>query len=490
MIFFKKKDIVQELIDAHNDTDYLTQQNLTCREYYENLVEKVKSIMKSHKDADLNELRNALYEDSCLDTKLRSFFLYRKKAPGAVISFGTGKHQDKFVIGNKQEVVMNNSDILTSSPISMEEDTIFDLASCTKLFTAVSILQLAGNGQIRLDDMIKKYLPQFSQLGYHTIFDLLTYQPYYTENRIADAKSIYGAEQFLFNAKPYSLEECNNKDRYNDIAPMILKYIIEGVTGMTFEGYVKENILDKVNMNNTFVAVPKEKKTQVANANYLGYIDKDGHFTIKKTVDLGIATDDKAVALGQPIGYLSGHAGLFSSCEDMVSFSRGLINGLILHPALTREMSKNRTFSLVRTNNGIEYYPTYGFLCNSKNPNPLFTEVFHPLSGTSFSQSGWSGTHVTIDPVNDINLSFMSNRTHNRIVSIDGHHNIFTNINGSRFATDDNGNTMLDSSIYGYEKRVIINACLELALEEKILEEIVGKQIDKEKEKVKVRRIQ
>ena len=490
MLFFKKKDIAQDLLNAHNETDYAPQQNLTPKEYYDNLVEKVKRIMKAHKDADLNELRNALYEESCLDSKLRSFFLYRKKTPGAVISFGTGKHQDKFVIGNKQEVVMNEDNILTPSPISMEEDTIFDLASCTKLFTSVSILQLAGNGDIRLDDSIKRYLPQFSKLGNHTIFDLLTYQPYYTENRIADAKSIYGAEQFLFQAKPYSASECINKDRYNDIAPMILKYIVEEVSGMTFENYVKENILNKAGMNSTFVDIPDDKKNKVANANYLGFIDKDGNFTIKRNATFGIATDDKAVILGQPIGHLSGHAGLFSSCEDMVSFSRGLISGLILHPALTREMAKNRTFSMVRTNNGIEYTPSYGFLCNSKNPNPLFTEVFHPLSGASFAQSGWSGTHVTIDPINDINISFMSNRTHNRIVSVVGNHNMFTNIDGSRVATDNCGNTMIDSSIYGYEKRVIINACLELAIEEKILEEIVGKQIDKEKEKVKVRKIQ
>jgi hypothetical protein len=48
---------------------------------------------------------------------------------------------------------------------------------------------------------------------------------------------------------------------------------------------------------------------------------------------------------------------------------------------------------------------------------------------------------------------------------------------------------MINSSLFGYEKKEIINACLELALQEKILEEIVGREIEHDNEKVKVRKI-
>lgn len=457
-------NIIYSLLEANNDTVDITQKNLCSKEYYQKLLDTVLEVLKKNKHANLSEIRNKLYERSLLDQKLRSFFLQRRKAPGAVISFGTSNHQDKFVIGNSQEVYMNNNGVLVPSVKEMKEDTLFDLASCTKLFTSVAILQLAGNSELRLDDNIRKYLPQFKNIGNHTIFDLLTYEPYHTERRIDEAKSIDEAESILFTATPYTKEECEGKDRYNDIAPMILKYIVEKVSGMSFEEYVQRNILNKAFMKSTYVKVPDSKLDKVANYNYFS-TDKG----IISDVYPGIATDRKAVVLGQPEGKLSGHAGLFSTSDDMGSFGRGLINGLVLHPALTREMAKCRTHAnLVRTTNGINYVPYYGFLCNSKHPNIYFSEVFQPLSGSSLSQSGWSGSHITIDPINDINISFLSNRTHNRVVS-------------------GNNNSMINATIYGYEKKEIINACLELAIQEKILEEIIGKQIEKDKEKEKIR---
>ena len=488
MIRYRK--IIDAMIDAHNNTYNSSVKNLCSREYYEKLLNDVLKILKENKDCSLSDVRNKLYEKSGLDSALREFFLSSKKAPGAVISFGTDKYQEKIVIGNKQEVLMDSNGVLIPSVKEMKENTIFDLASCTKLFTSVAILQLAGDEQLRLDDNIRLYLPEFKNLGNHTIFDLLTYQPYHTDRRIDEAKSVEEAESILFTAMPYTPSECIFRDRYNDIAPMILKYIVEKVSGLSFEEYVKLNILDNALMSNTFVCIPEDKKEMVANSNYNGIINSNGEFTIRSNAYPGISTDPKAVALGQPLGKLPGHAGLFSTVDDMVSFSKGLINGLVLHPALTYEMAQNRTYSLVRSSSGIEYVPTYGFLCGAKNPNSIFSSVYRPLSGSSFSKTGWSGTQITIDPINHINLAFLSNRTHNRIVSILGNHdNIFTLKRGVRTTSDDKGNIMIDSSIYGFDRTTITNACLELALKEKLLEEIIGKKMSKEKEDVKVRYI-
>ncbi len=468
-MFKNYNKIVDSLVEAHNEAENITQKNLYPKEYYQQLLNTVLRVLKNNKDASLNEIRYFLYKNSGIEDLIRNFFLIEKKAPGAVISFGTDKYQEKLVIGNSQEITLDDNNQIIDFKKEMNENSIFDLASCTKLFTSCAILKLAGEGVIRLDDNVKYYLPQFNNLGNHNIFDLLTFQPYYTKERIDSANSIEEAEKILFTAQPDSTEY---KDRYNDIAPMILKYVVEKVTNQSFYDYVKENILDKGNMTNTFVRIPDDKKDSVVNFNYSYFVDKSNNYILRKDSEIGIATDKKAVKLGQPLGILSGHAGLFSTCDDIVSFEQGLINGNILHPDLTRQMAINRTGYNVVHSNGITYIPYYGFLCNSKHPNKHFSDVYQPLSGYSLSGSGWTGTHITIDPVNKINLVFLSNRTHNRIVS-----------NSSNIKN----NKIIDSSSYAFQRKEITNACLNLAIQEKILEDIIGKHIKEENKETTLR---
>lgn len=478
----KKYDkVIDYFVNAENDTFDNSQKNLYTKEQYKLLLNNVLMVLKKNKDADISELRQELYKMSGLEDIIRDFVLFKKKTPGLVLKYGTPSYQEKIIVGSKEEVVLDKNNEFVSSIKPMEEDTIFDLASLTKLFTSVAILQLAGNEMLRIDDRIGKYLPEFNNLGNHTIFDLLTYEPYRTDKRIDSARDKEEAEQILFDAKPVPFKESYLKDRYNDIGPMILKYIVEKVSGIPFDRYVKENILDKADMKSTFVKVPDELINKVANCNYDYRVLDNGNLVYRDFVKPGIASDTKAVILGQPQGILSGHAGLFSSCDDMYSFGNGLMNGKVLHPLLTREMAKNRTGVITSIN------PYYGFLCNSKHPNAIFSDMHQGLSGSAFSQSGWSGTYSLVDPILHINLSYLSNRVHNRLTSIPSKYKNFVyNRNGLNVIFDGK-REIIDTNIYGFERRKITEACLALCIQEKMLEEIIG--IDEEKENVKVRKI-
>ena len=464
----KYENIIEDFLNNQNNTQDISQRNVYSKQEYRKLLDQVLKILKKNKDADINEIRQKLYENSGIELLLRDFFLKNKKAPGAVISFGVNNYQEKFVIGNSQEIAEKNGN-LVYSPLEMKEDAIFDLASCTKLFTSVAILQLAGNGEIRLDDNIKKYLPQFKNLGNNTVFDLLTFEPYYTEKRIDSATDICEAERYLFEAKPKSIYESYGKDRYNDIAPMILKYIVEEVTGMNFYQYVYNNILVPGKMNNTFVKVPESSFDKIVNCNFDYRLLPDGKIIVRDYIYKGISSDTKAISLGQPSGYLSGHAGIFSTSDDMVSFGKGLMNGTILHPALTNEMAKNRT------GNASSLLPYYGFLCTSKHPNKYISDMHQGLSGNSLSMSGWTGTYFCIDPTNKINLTFLSNRVHNRLTSVSENQK-YRLIGKDNKHLDYNGNQIIDASLYGFERRKITEAYLSLAIQEKMLEDIVGEQ--------------
>lgn len=451
------------------------QKNLKQREYYLKLLKNVIGVLKDNKDLSIEELRQKLYDKSKLEEFIRYFFLEKNMAPGAVITYGTKNFQERITIGNKQEVVMKNG-ILVPQKEEMQENTIFDLASVTKLFTAISILKLVQDGELNINDEVTKYVPEFKNLKGITILELLTFEPLVTTGKVDSTEDMSEAENILFSAKRQ--EDIKKGDaKYNDIAPMVLKYVIEKISGITYQEFVQKEILDKLGMSNTFVQVPDEKKDMVANSNYDLRIDNNSNFIVRTNAIKGVSTDDKARILGQPKGILSGHAGLFSSSSDMTKLARALVDNQILNLEIRDEMIKNRRGKFVIDANGKKNFSQYfGMLVYSKNPNPVNTEVRHFLSGKSFASAGWSGTQQTIDPINNLNLTFLSNRSHNRLTSIaeNQKYRIIHNDNVLYNSVISPYGEFIDASRYAYERDDVITKCMELALEYKMLEDIVG----------------
>jgi len=449
------------------------QKNLYKQEDYLKLLRNVVEVLKD-KDASLDELRRKLYEKSNLESLLKDFFLKRKMAPGAVISYGTKNFQETLTIGNKQEVVMENG-ILVPKNEEMREDTIFDLASTTKMFTSICILKLVQDGLLNLNDELVKYAPEFKNLKGLTILELLTFEPLQTPRRIDSTEDMEEAEKILFAAERREVPK--GAGIYNDVAPMTLKYVIEKITGMHYSDFLKQEVLDKLAMEDTLVNIPQEKIARVANANYDGRLYQDGNYIIRNKALKGIATDDKARILGQPEGILSGHAGLFSTTTDMTKLDRALIENKILNLNIRDMMAKNRRgYAFIKPDGTKNYSQYFGMLVYSKNPDLSSSEVAHSLSGKSFAAAGWSGTQTTIDPVNNLNFTLLSNRSHNRMTFIDKtkKDQVIEHENGMKTIALPNGLSMIDATRYAWERDDIIRRCLELALEYKMLEDITG----------------
>lgn len=191
---------VDELYRNQNIGANDTQMNLYSRKQYEDLLNDVKETLENNKDASIEELREDLFKKSQIEEALKDFVLNRKMTPGAVISYGTENFQETLVIGNRQETEKKYGVFMPSFK-SMHKDTIFDLASCSKLFTALSTLKLVEMGLINLDDDITKYRPEFTELKGVTIFDLLTFEPIGTKERIDQAKSKEEAEKYYLLQK-------------------------------------------------------------------------------------------------------------------------------------------------------------------------------------------------------------------------------------------------------------------------------------------------
>ena len=138
-------------------------------------------------------------------------------------------------------------------------DTRFQIGSITKQFTAASILQLAEQGKLSLDDKLSKYFPGFPKGDSVTIHMLL--------NHTSGIKSYTSMSEFwklaafpvekdsmvaLMSRYPYDFSPGTKWD-YNNSGYFLLGYIIEKVSGKNYSEYLQQNILQKAGLKSTMV---------------------------------------------------------------------------------------------------------------------------------------------------------------------------------------------------------------------------------------------
>lgn len=142
--------------------------------------------------------------------------------------------------------------------VTVTADMIFRIGSITKQFTAVSILQLADQGKLSLSDPLTKYIPDYQIKEPITIEQLL--------NHTSGIKSYTGIDSFWGQMRtdltPRQIIRLTEKDtlefkpgtkwNYNNTGYVILGYIIEQITGSTYESYINKNLFAPAGMTNTY----------------------------------------------------------------------------------------------------------------------------------------------------------------------------------------------------------------------------------------------
>ncbi|MBP6687313.1 MAG: beta-lactamase family protein, partial [Lacibacter sp.] len=142
--------------------------------------------------------------------------------------------------------------------VPLQPDMIFRIGSISKQFTAVAILQLAEQGKLSLQDDIKKYIPQLPFKEIITIEHLLnhtsgivsyTSKPDFPDKMRTDMKPM----EIINLTTNDSLEfKPGSKWNYNNTGYIILGYIIEKISGKTYEEYVHQYLFTPAGMNNSF----------------------------------------------------------------------------------------------------------------------------------------------------------------------------------------------------------------------------------------------
>jgi len=276
----------------------------------------------------------------------------------------------------------------------MTIDTIFDIASLTKVVaTTTAVMQLVERGQVRLNDPVMRYIPEFGVNGKQdiTVRELLIhYSGLAGDIELNKVPNDYNAAlQVAFQETPVSPPGA--RFIYSDTNFMVLAALVERVSGKSLDQYTEAHILLPLNMMRTTFRPPASWLSKIAPTEY----DERG------VMLRGVVHDPRA----RRMGGVAGHAGLFSTADDLATFAQALIDGrTILSPLTVEKMTTPQQPPTATAVRGL------GWDIDS----PLSSNRGELLPVGSFGHTGWTGTSLWIDPTTNTYIIVLSNSVHPR----------------------------------------------------------------------------
>jgi uncharacterized protein YbbC (DUF1343 family)/CubicO group peptidase (beta-lactamase class C family) len=301
------------------------------------------------------------------------------------------------LIGHDGKVVYRKAFGLRSTePVRepMTPDTIFDLASLTKcVATTTSIMELVQEGKVRLNEPVATYLPEFAQNGKGdiTIRELMTHYS-------GLAPDIDLLQQWHGRAAAYSMvmeqkptHPPGTHFEYSDINFETLGFVVEKVSGMSLKQYTDANIFLPLGMNDTGFLPPAEWVLRIAPTQY-----DENHSMLH-----GIVHDPTA----RRMDGISGHAGLFSSADDLAKFADELLHhDKILSRVIIEKMTTPQQPATASEVRGLGWDIDSSFATNRGELLPV----------GSYGHTGFTGTSLWIDPTTDTFIILLTNAVHPR----------------------------------------------------------------------------
>lgn len=349
--------------------------------------------------------------DQALQAAMSELALDMGMLTGLTVCYGTREEAVTHSVGNRQEVVYSGRYV--EAPLPVTDSTIYDIASLTKVFTLVSVLQLMEQGLIRPEDSISALDPRFVHLQDCSVADTLSYLACLrTPERVDAQKDAAAAEAMVFETRRVPLLG----DRlYSDMNALVLKYVVEAVSGLPFWGYLNARVLRPAGMAETWAAVPEHRHMDLMNYNFEHRIIKGEHSLITDACP-GKPHDPKARLLKTDKDSLCGHAGLFATAGDMVRFAQALLDGRLIRQDTLLQIGINRTGYLLMDGS---YRQFLGQLVFTRSPIQRFSEVPEWMGLRAFGISGYTGNHFALDPDSGVFDILLGNRCHNRLSQIE-----------------------------------------------------------------------
>jgi uncharacterized protein YbbC (DUF1343 family)/CubicO group peptidase (beta-lactamase class C family) len=316
-----------------------------------------------------------------------------QQIPGAVL-----------VVGHDHQVVYRKAygnRAVTPRREAMTLDTVFDCASLTKVVaTTTAIMQLWELGKFRMNDPVAKYLPEFAQNGKQdiTIRQLLVHYSGLAEDldltkKWANKDTAYRMAFELAPDRPPG-----SAFVYSDVNFVVLGALVERLSGESLDAYSAKHVFAPLGMKETRYLPPASWLSRIAPT------DEDQNHHLLH----GIVHDPTA----RRMGGVAGHAGVFSTADDLALFAQALLDGglgVLTPPAIAKMTSPQQPV------NGIVLR---GFGWDIDSPWSSNRGELLPVG--SYGHTGFTGTSLWIDPSTQTYIVLLTNAVHMNAVPAKG----------------------------------------------------------------------
>jgi uncharacterized protein YbbC (DUF1343 family)/CubicO group peptidase (beta-lactamase class C family) len=313
----------------------------------------------------------------------------QQQIPGAVL-----------IVGHDGQVVYRKaygSRAIEPRREAMTLDTVFDCASLTKVVaTTPAIMQLWEQGKFRMNDPVAKYLPEFGQNGKQdiTIRQLLVHYS--------------GLALDLDLTKPWQGKETAYRMAfedapkwapgasfiYSDVNFVVLGALVERLSGEPLDGYAAKHIFGPLGMKETRFLPPPSWEPRIAPTE-----EDENHHMLR-----GVVHDPTA----RRMGGVAGHAGVFSTADDLARFAQALLDGGrgVLTPATIAKMTAPQ-----QPVNGTALR---GFGWDIDSPLSSNRGELLPVGG--YGHTGFTGTSLWTDPATKTYIVLLTNAVHMNVL--------------------------------------------------------------------------
>ncbi len=326
------------------------------------------------------------------------------RIPGAVV-----------VIGHDQRVVFRRAygwRALVPTQERMTPDTIFDMASLTKpLITALAVMQLVRQGKIDVDAPVAQYIPEFAAHGKGniTIRDLLTHYSGLPPDLSLAAPWEGKGEAYRRAFAVVPAEPPGVRFVYSDINFVTLGALVERLSGLPLDVYAQRFILMPLGLRHTRYLPPESWIPLIAPTQYEHGFSASGVS--------GLATGANDVVLrgvvhdptSRRMGGVAGHAGLFSTGDDVADYAQNLLDRLAGRPSRF-PLSRSLLRRMVSPEQPAGGKALRGFGWDIDSPYSSNRGKIFPVG--SFGHTGFTGTSLWIDPKSDTYVVILTNAVH------------------------------------------------------------------------------
>ncbi|HRE76811.1 MAG TPA: serine hydrolase [Flavobacterium sp.] len=262
--------------------------------------------------------------------------------------YKNGQINGNFLIAEEGQVLYKKSFGIANEETKqpLDENSIFELASVSKQFTAMAIMILSEKGKLNLDDHLAKFIPELAFYKDITIRHLLNHTsglPDYVEfleksfdkSKIAtnnDIISIFAQKQ------PRVIFNPNSTYEYSNTGYVLLASIIEKTSGETYASFLQKSIFKPLKMNNTFVYTRRLAPKKIDNYAY-GYVYSE---SLKKYVLPDNIEETNSVVW---LDGIVGDGSINSTVNDLLKWDRALYKNKLLSKNGIEEMFKVATLN-------------------------------------------------------------------------------------------------------------------------------------------------